>query len=57
MAARGMLSYQRQLQREQRHRAWLEAHMPHSTQLTHCRRRILLLRTQLAMMLGEYTAH
>ena len=54
MAARGRLALQRQLVRELQHRAWLEVHMPHSAQLYACKRRILLLRTELAMMLGEY---
>lgn len=53
MAQRGTRALQRQLQRELRHLVWLEQHMPQSTQLKHCRRRILRLRSQLAVMLGE----
>lgn len=56
MATRGRLALQRQLTRELQHSAWLEVHMPHSAQLKHCRRRILTLRSQLALMLGEYIA-
>jgi hypothetical protein len=53
MAARGAAALRRQLKRELRHRIWLEQHLQNSAQLYACKRRILLLRTELAMMLGE----
>lgn len=56
MARRGQLALQRQLQRELRHLVWLEQHMPQSAQLKHCRRRILRLRSQLAVMMGAAVA-
>jgi hypothetical protein len=56
MAVRGALSTQRQLTRELQHRRWLKRHLPRSAQLQRCERRILTLRSQLAMMLGEYIA-
>ena len=40
MAARGQLALQRQLQREIKHRAWLEANMAGSALLERCKLRI-----------------
>ena len=48
MARRGTRALQRQLERELQHRAWLQQHLPHSTQLKQCQRRILVLRSTLA---------
>ena len=40
MAARGQLALQRQLQREIKHRSWLEANMAGSVLLERCKLRI-----------------
>ena len=50
MAARGQLALRRQLQREIRHRAWLETNMPSSALLERCRLRI----RQLQFCLSSY---
>lgn len=50
MARRGALAIQRQLRRELQHRHWLHHHLPHSAQLRACQRRILVLRTELALI-------
>jgi hypothetical protein len=51
MAKAGPLAVQRQLQRELEHIQWLEQNMPRSTQLRSARRRVLVLRTRLAVEL------
>ena len=53
MAQSGHLAAQRQLQRELDHIVWLEQNMPHSTQLRHARRRVLILRTRLTVELRQ----
>ena len=40
MAARSIVALRRQLEREIKHRAWLEAHLKHSLTLTQCEQRI-----------------
>ena len=53
MAQSGHLAVQRQLQRELDHIVWLEQNMPHSAQLRHARRRVLVLRTKLTVELRQ----
>jgi hypothetical protein len=50
MAARGQLALQRQLQREIKHMAWLEANMAGSALLERCKLRI----EQLEISLGDH---
>ena len=46
MSRRTQLALQRQLKRECLHLQWLEQHLPHTTQLAHCRARIRTLVAQ-----------
>ena len=48
MAARGQLALQRQLEREIKHRSWLEANMAGSALLERCKLRIEQLRRSLS---------
>ena len=57
MAARGALALQRQLRRELQHRRWLHQHLPHSAQFRACQRRILVLRTELALITQAAVEH
>jgi hypothetical protein len=43
MAARTIVAIRRQLEREIKHRAWLEQHLQHSVALTRCEQRIKTL--------------
>jgi hypothetical protein len=57
MAGRGALALQRQLRRELQHRRWLHQHLPHSAQFRACQRRILVLRTELALITQAAVEH
>ena len=57
MAVRGALALQRQLRRELQHRRWLLQHLPHSAQFRACQRRILVLRTELALITQAAVEH
>ena len=48
MAKSGALSVTRKLERELKHRLWMQKNLPSSSQLRKCQRRILILRTELA---------
>lgn len=52
MAMRGLLALTRRLNRELAHRAWLRTNLPRSAQLRQCERRILVLRSEIAGLLG-----
>lgn len=52
MAQQSLTSYQRKLRRELKHLLWLQQNLPQSTQLRRCRRRILELRTAIAVTTG-----
>jgi len=56
MAARTILAHQRQLERELKHRSWLEQNLQHSTQLAHCQQRIQTLRVLCAEQQCEQNA-
>lgn len=49
MAARTTVALQRQLEREQRHRAWLEQNLPHTAQQQKCVHTINQLQRTLAL--------
>ena len=51
MAKRTGLALQKQLQRELRHRAWLAQHLPNTKQQRASQRRVLVIRSALALKL------
>lgn len=53
MAARGQRALQRQLEREIKHRAWLEQNLRHTEQYKQCVHSIDQLERKLALMTSE----
>jgi len=53
MAKRTALALHKQLKRELRHKAWLAQHLPNTKQQRQSQRRVLVLRSNLALELGR----
>ncbi|WP_292064075.1 hypothetical protein [Marivita sp. XM-24bin2] len=53
MAERTELALQKQLKRELQHRAWLEKNLPKTQQQRQSQRRVLVLRSALALKVGR----
>ena len=53
MSKRTELALHKQLQRELRHRAWLAQHLPNTKQQRQSQRRVLMIRSALALKLGR----
>ena len=57
MSKRTELALQKQLQRELRHRAWLAQHLPNTKQQRQSQRRVLVVRSALALKLQRCVDH
>jgi hypothetical protein len=57
MAKRTELALHKQLQRELRHRAWLAQHLPNTKQQRKSQRRVLMIRSALALKLQRCVDH
>ena len=57
MSKRTELALQKQLQRELRHRAWLAQHLPNTKQQRQSQRRVLVIRSALALKLQRCVDH
>jgi hypothetical protein len=57
MAKRTELALHKQLQRELRHRAWLAQHLPNTKQQRQSQRRVLMIRSALALKLQRCVDH
>jgi hypothetical protein len=57
MSKRTELALHKQLQRELRHRAWLTQHLPNTKQQRKSQRRVLMIRSALALKLQRCVDH
>jgi hypothetical protein len=57
MSKRTELALHKQLQRELRHRAWLAQHLPNTKQQRQSQRRVLVIRSALALKLQRCVDH
>jgi hypothetical protein len=57
MSKRTELALHKQLQRELRHRAWLAQHLPNTKQQRQAQRRVLVIRSELALKLQRCVDH
>lgn len=57
MSKRTELALHKQLQRELRHRAWLAQHLPNTKQQRQSQRRVLMIRSALALKLQRCVDH
>lgn len=57
MAERTELALQKQLKRELQHRAWLEKNLPKTQQQRQSQRRVLVIRSALALKLNRSIHH
>jgi hypothetical protein len=57
MSKRTELALHKQLQRELRHRAWLAQHLPNTKQQRKSQRRVLMIRSALALKLQRCVDH
>lgn len=53
MVERTQVALQKQLTRELRHSAWLAKNLPKTQQQRQCKRRVLVIRSELALKLGR----